>query len=69
MPKSRHMLGFECCCCKELWEALSPFVKDCPVNTKEIRQKALEQLSFAIREFDQLLSWLPFRYLWVISLS
>ena len=37
------------------------------IMLKEIKKEALKHLSF--REFKQLLSWLPLRYFWVISLS
>ena len=47
------------------------FVKDGQVYPmlKEIRKEALKHLSLAFIEFEQLLSWLPLRDFWVISLS
>lgn len=58
------MQHFNNCCCKELWDSiLFLFVNNGQVYPmlKEIKVE-LKHLSFAFRECDQLLSWLPFRY-------
>lgn len=40
---------FKCCCIISF-----PYVKDGPVSLKEIRKEALNHLSLALRDFDQL---------------
>ena len=55
---------------KELWDTTInfPFIKEGPVYPmlNEVWKEALKQLSLAIREFEQTLSWLPLRHFQVI---
>lgn len=59
--------------CKELWDDIIsfPFIKRGPIYPipNEIRNEVLKHLFLTFKEFNQLLSLLPLRYLQVISLS
>lgn len=52
----------KCCHCKELWDGFISFHLGILM---EIGKEELKHLSLAFREFEQLLSWLPIRHIWL----
>lgn len=69
---SRRRGAFTYCCLKGLWDGIirSAFVKDSAAHPmlKKIRKKPLSTFPCARRIRAAFLLWLPFRYIWVISL-